>query len=76
MKLLLEGNRFGHYTITNLDTEEEQYIQSDYDFPGLARTFGWDGEDEDIAGAAEFLDSVDGSIIEIDDPGYFPEKEA
>lgn len=55
-----EGNRFGHYLVTTVEEIEwtrdihgttiarppkhEMYIQSDWDFPELAKTFGWNGK--------------------------------
>ena len=55
-----EGNRFGHYLVTTVEDTEwtkdihgttiarppkhELYFQTDWDFPGLAETFGWDGK--------------------------------
>ena len=56
------------------DHEDEKntvLIQSDWDFSGVARTFGWAGEESDIQGASAFLDRCveDGKVVE--DPGYF-----
>ena len=55
-----EGNRFGHYLVTSVEAtawtkdihgtivarppKHELYVQSDWDFPGLAETFGWNGK--------------------------------
>ena len=53
------------------DTRDEAntaLVQTDWDWPGVARTFGWDGDDSDIADAGEFLDDHLGEIV--DDPGY------
>lgn len=62
----------GYYEIWNLDTDESILIQTDWDYPGVARTFGWGGEDDDIAGAAEYLDSIIGTDEAVtEDPGYF-----
>ena len=43
MKVSLESNRYGHYTVTKESGEQPSlYYQNDYDFPGLARDLGWD----------------------------------
>ena len=47
-------------------------VQTDYDYPGIARAFGWVGEDDQIAEAAEHLDGCEGKVVE--DPGYFDEQ--
>ena len=55
-----EGNRFGHYLVTSVEAtawtkdihgtivarppKHELYFQTDWDFPGLAETFGWNGK--------------------------------
>jgi hypothetical protein len=39
-----EGNSMGHYLVKTLDGKHEMYVQTDYDFPGLAQTFGWNGK--------------------------------
>ena len=49
-------------------------IQTDHDFPGLAYAFGMEhnednDESQEITAAIEFLDNVEGKVIE--DPGYF-----
>jgi hypothetical protein len=52
------------------DDENTILVQRDTDFPGMARNFGWSGDDSDIEGAVDFLhDTAVGTII--DDPGYF-----
>ena len=56
----------------NWDTRDEAntvLVQTDWDWPGVARTFGWDGDDGDITDAGAFLDDHLGEIV--DDPGYF-----
>jgi hypothetical protein len=65
----------GKYDWDEHDEERTLLIQTDYDFPGLARSFGWNGDDSDIQGAAEYLDRCveDGSVTE--DPGYFNSDE-
>lgn len=44
-------------------------IQTDWDYPGVARTFGWAGEDDQISAAFDFLSDNIGATA--DDPGYF-----
>ena len=65
----LEEGQFGTYLIVNEETGEDRLIQTDHDRPGVARTFGWTGEDDNIDGATEFLDESIGETAE--DPGYF-----
>lgn len=53
------------------DEENTVLIQTDWDWPGVARTFGWDGDDDDVSGAGDYLDDVAGAFVVVDDPGYF-----
>lgn len=46
-----------------------RFIQSENDYPGVASTFGWVGEENDFAGAYKYLSENVGAIA--DDPGYF-----
>ena len=46
-------------------------VAFDWDWPGVARTFGWSGDDDEIIAAGEYLDAHDGATA--DDPGYFEE---
>ncbi len=39
--ITVEATRYGHYLVTDLETEDTVLVQSDYEFPGLARAFGW-----------------------------------
>jgi len=55
---------------------QTQLIQSDWDFPGVARTFGWAGNDGNVDGAREYLDLIAEDHHEVEDPGYFPEERA
>ena len=69
--ITLESGSFGwDYVLAN-DAGKSILIQSDNDYPGVAMTFGWDGDDDDIQGAQEFLDDNVGASVE--DPGYFAE---
>lgn len=51
--------------------ENSVLIQTDWDRPGVARTFGWSGDDADIKGATEYLDSCVANGRVVEDPGYF-----
>ena len=67
--ITLESGAFGwDYQIVN-DDGESLLIQSDWDYPGVAMSFGWAGDDNDISGAAAYLDDNVGATAE--DPGYF-----
>lgn len=69
-RITLERGHFGwDYVIRNLRTGDTILIQSDQDYPGVARTFGWDGDDEQYEEAQQFLDEAIGKVVE--DPGYF-----
>ena len=70
-KIMLCEGQFGwDYLIVNLDNERETIlIQTDWDYPGVARTFGWTGDDSDISEAQEYLDDHINTVA--DDPGYF-----
>lgn len=66
----------GHYDWDTRDEENTVLIQTDYDFLGVARAFGWTGDDADTAGASAYLaECVEGGRV-VEDPGYFePQKE-
>lgn len=84
MKITLENGPFSTFLLRAADGRSV-LIQTDYDFPGVASSFGWcacrcgqtDGTvdcphrtaSEMIAAASEFLDSNTGESV--DDPGYF-----
>lgn len=84
-KITLSAEKFGCYTVTNLETNESRFVQTDWDFPGVASNFGWVACDcgetdgtidcphktagEMIAEATEYLDNNVNKIV--DDPGYF-----
>lgn len=93
MKIQLLSAEFGCYLI--LAPEKTSgvntlLVQTDWDFPGVAGTFGWqacpcgftDGTvdckhktaSEMIRDAAEFLDSIADTETFVDDPGYFSEE--
>ena len=67
--ITLESGSFGWDYVLADDNGDTILIQSDWDYPGLAQTFGWDGAEDDIEGAQEYLDNAIGSSVE--DPGYF-----
>lgn len=69
--ITLESGQFGWDYLIVADDGRDVLIQSDTDYPGLAMTFGWSGDESDIDGAAEFLDDNIGASVE--DPGYFDE---
>lgn len=60
----------GHYDWDERDESNTVLVQVDYDFPSLARTFGWRGTGENIEAARRYLDRVSGSKV-VEDPGYF-----
>lgn len=83
--ITLESGQFGWDYIIRNDTGETVLIQTDWDYPGIASSFGWmacecgetDGTvdcphrtaTEMISDAADYLDDNIGETI--DDPGYF-----
>ena len=58
----------GTYDWTTRDESRTELVQSDSEFPSLAQTFGYTGND--IDGAVEFLDDNLGLVF-VEDPGYF-----
>ena len=84
MKITLKDGDFGSYLVV-ADDGQDLLIQTDWDFPGIASTFGWtpcscghtDGTvdcahktaSQMIAEARAFLDDNVGD--ELEDPGYF-----
>ena len=84
--IMLESGQFGwDYLIADNNSDQTRYIQTDWDYPGVATTFGWcacdcgftDGTvdcehrtaSEMITEAGEYLDDHIGDTV--DDPGYF-----
>lgn len=66
--ILCQVDESGNWDAT--DEDRTILVQRDTDFPGMARNFGWTGEDDDMEGAVDYLhDTAIGEII--DDPGYF-----
>lgn len=85
-RIRLEPGLYGwDYVIRNTETEEAILIETDWDYPGVASTFGWvpcecgftDGTvdcehrtaSEMIQEAQEWLDAH--LYEEVEDPGYF-----
>jgi len=84
MKISVESEQFGCYLISNDEDDRTILIQVDYDYCGVASSFGWvacecgftDGTvdcghrtaSEMISEASEYLDECD---HEVGDPGYF-----
>jgi len=75
MNITLQAGRFGwDFIIKECDKRKADdnntiLIQCDCDYPGVARTFGWVGEDREISEALEYLSKHIGKTV--DDPGYF-----
>ena len=85
MKITLESGNFGFGYLLAADDRRDILIQTDWDYPGVASTFGWvpcecgetDGTvdcphktaSQMISEAAEYLDEHIGNTVE--DPGYF-----
>jgi len=68
----LNQGDYGTYIIEDMDSGEDILVQTDYDFPSVAMTFGWSGDEEDIEGAVEYLDDIIGTENAVaEDPGYF-----
>lgn len=65
----------GKYDWDERDAQNTRLIQTDWDFPGLARTFGWDGYDADVDRAREYLDECVEEAKVVEDPGYFDTEE-
>lgn len=83
MNITLESGDFGTYLLV-ADDGAEVLVQTDWDFPGVASTFGWcpchcgttDGTVDcphntasEMIAAAAYLDDHVGESVE--DPGYF-----
>jgi len=67
--ITLQLGQFGWDYLVVADDGRDLLVQNDYDYPGLATTFGWSGDAEDIAAAQEYLDN---HLFEsVEDPGYF-----
>jgi hypothetical protein len=78
---------YGGYIVEDETTGKDLYFQTDYDFPGLASTFGWDGKilpmtklravdiDPSDKTAAEIYSAIQyldkNEGKKVEDPGYF-----
>lgn len=73
-KITLEQGDFGTYLIVS-DGGADRLVQTDWDYPGVASSFGWSPSSpsltagEEISEAGEYLDDHIGDTVE--DPGYF-----
>ena len=78
MRISLEsggGYAPGCYLIRCEETRRTELVQTDWDFPSLAVTFGMpcdaSGSEPSIPAAREYLDSVADGGMTVEDPGYF-----
>ena len=78
---------YGGYLVTDKNTGQDRYFQTDYDFPGLATSFGWNGKilpmtklravrieptDKTAAEIYSAIQYLDANEGKIvEDPGYF-----
>jgi len=73
--ITLKGGPFGYTYLIVHDSGRDLLIQSDWDYPNTAYTFGWGprrqfrNDTEEIQAAQKFLDRNIGKRVE--DPGYF-----
>jgi hypothetical protein len=90
-KIILESGNFGwDYILRLKGTNKTLLIQTDWDYPGTASSFGWSPCDcgstdgtvdcahktasQMIAEAGEYLDSIADTDTDAEDPGYFSES--
>ena len=76
MKIHLESGDFGWDFLLVAEDGRDRLIQTDWDYPGIAETFGWNrgcGKEASdmIDEAFDFLTEIADSEIEVEDPGYF-----
>lgn len=64
MKVRLDSDGVG-FTLTNVATGEDAYFQTDWDFPGLAQSLGWHGEESDVSGASQWLSDNAGIVFDV-----------
>ena len=57
----MEPYRYGGYLVTD-DRDKDILVQLDYDFPGLASTFGWSPSMAGKRRCADGCQSTDGTI--------------
>lgn len=69
MQITLEEGRLGWDYLLRAEDGRSVLIQSDREYPSFARTFGWQGEEDDVQGAQAYLEDQVGVWVE--DPGYF-----
>ena len=75
MQISIENSDHGTYIITNDYDDETYLVQNDTEFPSVAKTFGWDGDERDIDAARYFLDEIADSGETVEDSGYFDHTE-
>lgn len=69
-----EAYQLGGYLVTDRETGRTMLVQTDWDFPGLARTFGWSlssvqtTDEEDVASMRDVLERIDAFWNEGDAP--------
>ena len=72
MKIALEPGPCWTFLL-RAENGASRLVQHDTDFPGIARTFGWPGKDDESPAAVwdayEFIELHMGESA--DDPGYF-----
>lgn len=67
--ITLESGDFGWDYLLVHDNGKEIYVQTDWDYPGIANAFGGGFKDNEIGKAQQYLDDHIGDRVE--DPGYF-----
>lgn len=73
-KITLTSGQFGWDYFIVADDGRDILIQTDWDYPSVAQSFGWRGKDDNIAGAQKFLDRIADNGKWVEDPGYFDEE--
>jgi hypothetical protein len=88
MKIYIETGDFGAYVLSNDEDNRTILIQSDWDYPGVASTFGWipcgqcRESDGTVACAHNTVSEMIASAAEylddgpgpVEDPGYFGQE--
>lgn len=58
--LSVEPCRYGGYIVADLATDRTVYVQTDWDYPGLASSFGWNIREDGNNGCEH--DGTDGTV--------------
>jgi hypothetical protein len=88
MKIYIETGDFGAYVLSNDEDNRTILIQSDWDYPGVASTFGWIpcGQCRESDGTvdckhrtahemiASAAEYLDDGPGPVEDPGYFGQE--